>query len=106
MSILLIALALPLMSQNVALTKAKPVRMVRAEFGYRLFSKAYVENEIEKWQKKDVNESNLRYRNRVTETKRREMLIILEEEAKVLERYPMKKGLDHPATEELHKIIR
>ena len=28
----------------------------------------------------------------------------LEEEAKVLERYPMKKGLDHPATEELHKI--
>lgn len=82
MSILLIALVLPLMSQNVALTKAKPVRMVRAEFGYRLFSKAYVENEIEKWQKKDVNESNLRYRNRVTETKRREMLIILEEEAK------------------------
>lgn len=73
---------LPLMSQNVALTKAKPVRMVRAESGYRLFAKAYVENELEKWQRKGVNESNIRYRNRVTETKKMEMITILEEEAK------------------------
>lgn len=82
MSILLIVLALPLMPQNIALTKAKPVRMVRAEAGYRLFAKAYVENEMEKWQRKDVNESNLRYRNRVTEHKKKEMIMILEEEAK------------------------
>lgn len=71
-----------MLSQNIALTKSKPVRMVRAESGYRLFAKAYVENELEKWQKKDINESNLRYRNRVTETKKNEMIAILEEEAK------------------------
>ena len=82
LSILLLAFMLPLMSQNVALTKAKPVRMVRAESGYRLFAKAYVENELEKWQRKGVNESNIRYRNRVTETKKMEMITILEEEAK------------------------
>lgn len=69
-------------AQNIALTKSKPVRMVRPESGYKLFVKAYVENEIELWQRKDPNESNARYKNRVTETKRQEMIKILEEEAK------------------------
>lgn len=82
MSILLMVFALPMASQNVALTKSKPVRMVRAEFGYQLFVKAYVENEMEKWEKKDINESNIRYKNRIAEPKKREMMMILEEEAK------------------------
>lgn len=72
----------PLAGQNIALTKAKTVRMVRPESGYNLFVKAYVENEIEKWQKKDAGETNSAYKKRVTERRRDEMIIILEEEAK------------------------
>lgn len=80
--ILLCLFALPLSAQNIALTKAKAVRMVRPESGYNIFVKAFVENEIEKWQKKDVGESNSAYKKRVTEKRREEMILILEEEAK------------------------
>ncbi len=80
--ILLSILAFTVKGQDVALTKSKAVRMVRAESGYRLFVKAYVENEIEKWQKKDLGESNANYKKRVTEYRRNEMISILEEEAK------------------------
>ncbi|MBE6335537.1 MAG: caspase family protein [Lentimicrobiaceae bacterium] len=70
------------LGQNIALTKSKPVRMVRPESGYRLFVKAYVENELDKWQKKDIGESNANYNKRVNESRRNEMIKILEEEAK------------------------
>lgn len=68
--------------QNIALTRTKPVRMVSVEAGYSLFVKAYVENEMEYWQRKDPNESYARYKSRTTDAHRKEMMVFFEEEAK------------------------
>ena len=80
--ILLSLMTVSLEGQNMALTRTKPVRMVSVEAGYSLFVKAYVENEMEYWQRKDPNESYTRYKNRTTEEHRKEMMVFFEEEAK------------------------
>jgi len=68
--------------QNIALTMPKTVRLVRPESGFKLFVKAYVENELENWEKREPGESVGHYRNRVTEEKRKSMMPLLEEEAR------------------------
>lgn len=60
----------------------KTVRLVRPESGYKMFVKAYVENELENWEKREPGESIGHYRNRVTDEKRKSLMPLLEEEGR------------------------
>jgi len=68
--------------QNIALTMPRAVRMVRPESGYKMFVKAYVENELENWERREPGESTGHYRSRVTNEKRKALMPLLEEEAR------------------------
>ena len=81
LTILLVLMSSMLFGQIVSLTSSKPVRMVRPESGYSVFVKAYVENAIDEWQRKQPGESNARYKNRVSESHKQEMIVLLEAEA-------------------------
>lgn len=80
--LLLITAAFTLKSQDIAITPSRPVRMVRAESGFALFSKAYVANALDEWQQQKDNESYSQYKKRTTKKNRNIIIPIIEEEAR------------------------